>query len=172
MSVCEIVTGQTRTLDSPGAESVAPRAGDRSIVLAEDEPVVREFMAAALRQTGYTVLEAGNGEEALQIFWKCVDRKIDLLLTDIVMPVMGGKELAYNVGRYFPDIKILFCSAYPEKLADRNEMLDRRYPFLQKPVTGDALRNKVRELLIEEPATSPESASDWDEDLPEPEFSA
>jgi len=103
---------------------------------------------------GCTVLEAGNGEQALRILENSNGQGIDLLLTDIVMPVMGGKELAYKVGSRFPATKILFCSAYPEKLGIRNGMFDKQIPFLQKPVTTDALKLKVREVMSGAQATA------------------
>ena len=93
------------------------------------------------------VFEAGDGEEALRIFEHSRGQRIDLLLTDIIMPVMGGKELAYRFGSLSPETKIAFCSAYPEELGVRNGMFDKQIPFLQKPVTVSALKLKVREVL-------------------------
>jgi YesN/AraC family two-component response regulator len=72
---------------------------------------------------------------------------IDLLLTDIVMPKMTGKELAYQIGLLSPGTKVIFCSAYPEKLLSLNGMIDTRIPFLQKPVSAGALAAKLREVL-------------------------
>src|ERR1017187_7743437 len=121
--------------------------GTETVLLAEDEPVVRELMASVLREMGCTVLDAGNGEQALRILEQSRGQGFDLLLTDIVMPVMGGRELAYKFGSLFPMAKILFCSAYPEKLGIRNGMFDKQIPFLQKPVTTNALKLKVREVM-------------------------
>src|ERR1017187_7431449 len=131
-----------------------PSWGTGTVLLAEDEPVVRGLMASGLRAMGCTVLEAGNGEQALRILEQSRGQGFDLLLTDIVMPVMGGRELAYKFGSLFPMAKILFCSAYPEKLGIRNGMFDKQIPFLQKPVTTNALKLKVREVMSNAPATA------------------
>ena len=128
-------------------EQSDPSSGAKTVLLAEDEPVVREFMASAIREVGYNVLQAENGEQALRLFEDSDGQRIDLLLTDIVMPVMGGKELAYRVGSLVPETKIVFCSAYPEKLVVSNGTFDKQIPFLQKPVSVDALKLKVREIL-------------------------
>ena len=134
-------------LDTANPESFNPSWSTAKVLLAEDEPVVRELMASVLREMGCTVLEAGNGEQALRILERSSGQGIDLLLTDIVMPVMGGRELAYKIGSLFPKAKILFCSAYPEKLGIRNGMFDKQIPFLQKPVTTTALKLKMREIM-------------------------
>lgn len=135
----------------PVSEAVSPvvLAAPKTIVLAEDQPEVREFMSVVLRDMGYLVLEAENGEKALRFFGGVKAPTIDLLVTDIVMPVMGGKELAYRVGSLSPETKIVFASAYPEKAAARNGMYDTQIPFLQKPVSPSALQLKVKEVLSE-----------------------
>ena len=121
--------------------------GSETVLVAEDEAIVRGYMVSILTELGYNVFEAADGEEALRISHGILDGKIDLLLADIVMPKMSGKELAYRVGQFFPQTKIVFCSGYPEKLAARNGMIDPTIPFLQKPVSPQALAFKVREIL-------------------------
>ena len=151
------VTGKRQEeapLEAPTPTSSDPSGSSGTVLLAEDELVIRELMASVLRDMGCTVLEAGNGEQALRILENSNGQGIDLLLTDIVMPVMGGKELAYKVGSRFPATKILFCSAYPEKLGIRNGMFDKQIPFLQKPVTTDALKLKVQEVMSGAQATT------------------
>jgi CheY-like chemotaxis protein len=151
--------------EEPVSEPVNPvplnlSSDAKTVLVAEDEPVVREFMASALRDVGYNVLQAENGEEALRLF-EVPDRpKIDLLLTDIVMPVMGGKELAYRVGSLFPETKIAFCSAYPEKLGVNNRMFEKQISFLQKPATVDSLKLKVQEVLSDAGEGAPQSSAD------------
>jgi len=135
------------SLETPTPELSNPSWSSGTVLLAEDEPAIRELMASVLREMGCAVLEAENGEQALSLLDHSSGQGVDLLLTDIVMPVMGGKELAYKVGSRFPRTKILFCSAYPEKLGVRNGMFDKQIPFLQKPVTTDALKFKVREVM-------------------------
>ena len=160
MITCDNVTQEPRRL----AEPLAPAKRTRKIVLAEDEMAIREFMAGALREMGYTVVATPNGQEALRLFWGSHDDKIDLLVTDIVMPVMGGKELAYHVSRLSPETKIVFSSAYPEKLAQRNEMIDKKIPFLQKPTTASALIQMVQELLTEPDTSIPDESAVSDVD--------
>ena len=123
--------------------------GIETIVVAEDEQPIRLNMVLVLRRLGYKVVEAADGEEALHMLHEMQDRgqKVDLLLTDVVMPRMGGKELAYRVKSQFPTTKVIFSSAYPEKLADHSDVFDQRIPFLQKPVSSRTLAHKVREVL-------------------------
>jgi|SRR5579862_5935644 len=123
------------------------RSPKRLVLLAEDEPIIREYMASLLRELGYIVVKAANGEEALCLFKGIPGMMIDLLLTDIIMPKMNGKELAHQVQSLSPGTKVMFCSAYPEQLASRNGMIDTRVPFLQKPVTAVSLAAKMREVL-------------------------
>lgn len=121
--------------------------GNENVLVAEDEAIVREHIVLTLTDLGYHVVEAADGKEALRIFQKTFAGKIDLLLTDIVMPHLTGKELAHLVEKLSPQTKIVFCSGYPEKLAARNGMIDPTIPFLQKPVSSRALAFKVREVL-------------------------
>jgi two-component system, cell cycle sensor histidine kinase and response regulator CckA len=128
--------------------------GSETLLVAEDEAVIREYMASTLKELGYHVVKAADGEEALRISEKPLTGKINLLLTDIVMPKMSGKELAYRMGKLLPQTKVIFCSAYPEKLAVSNGMIDPTIPFLQKPVSPRALAFKVREVLDATKASS------------------
>ena len=121
--------------------------GSETVLVAEDEAIVRELIVLTLTDLGYHVVEAADGKEALRIFQETLAGKIDLLFTDIVMPQITGKELAYRVEKLSPQTKIIFCSGYPEKLAARNGMIDPAIPFLQKPVSSRALAFKVREVL-------------------------
>jgi CheY-like chemotaxis protein len=141
----EIQTPRESNAATPELSNVPP--SNQLVLLAEDEPIIREYMESVLRELGYIVVKAADGEEALGLFKQIPGMMIDLLLTDIVMPKMNGKELAYRIGLLSPGTKVLFCSAYPEKLASRNGMIDPRVPFLQKPVKADTLAAKVREVL-------------------------
>ena len=137
--------------------------GSETVLLAEDEEIVRAHMALILRDLGYHVIEAGDGEQALRRLREACGLKIDLLLTDIVMPKMNGKELAYRIGQLFPQIKVLFCSGYPEKLAARNGMIAPTVRFLQKPVVPRTLAIKVREVLDEAKVDFPQETALADE---------
>ena len=137
-----------------GAECPIPEpeinvgSGAETILVAEDEPMIRELICLTLLDVGYTVLEAPDGKEALLVFSQLpAGSKIDLLLTDLMMPHMKGDELATEVNRLFPDTKILFCTAYPESLPICSKMSQQGFPFLQKPVSMSMLKRKVREVL-------------------------
>ena len=137
--------------------------GSETVLLAEDEETIRAYMALILRDLGYHVIEAADGEQALRLLRGACGLKIDLLLTDIVMPKMNGKELAYRLGQLFPQIKVLFCSGYPEKLAARNGMIAPTVRFLQKPVVPGTLAIKVREVLDEAKVDFPQATALADE---------
>jgi two-component system, cell cycle sensor histidine kinase and response regulator CckA len=145
ISEIDVQTPRESNAATPELPNIPPR--QPLVLLAEDEPIVREYMASLLQEQGYKVLQAADGEEALSIFKGIPGMMIDLLLTDIVMPKMTGKELAYRIGTLSPGTKIIFCSAYPEKLASLNGIIDTRIPFLQKPVTANTLAAKVREVI-------------------------
>jgi CheY-like chemotaxis protein len=123
--------------------------GSETVLLAEDEEVIRAYITLILRDLGYRVIEAANGEQALRLLRGACGLKIDLLLTDLVMPKMNGNELAYRIRELLPQVKVLFCSGYPEKLAARNGMIAPTIRFLQKPVVPRTLAIKVREVLDE-----------------------
>lgn len=117
-------------------------AGNReSILLVEDEPAVRQLFAQALTRAGYTVYEARNGQEALKLFDQYGD-SIDLLLTDMRMPYMGGGELAHQLRARRVSLKLLCISGYPGSV-DGDLVGD----FLAKPFSREDLLNKVREVL-------------------------
>ena len=116
-------------------------------MLAEDEATVRELTARILRQHGYKILTATNGEEALRVVQKERGDAIKLIITDIVMPRMGGKELALKINQLRPSLKILFMSGYTDNAIVQNEMLQTNAAFLQKPFTPEHIVRKVREIL-------------------------
>ena len=119
-----------------------PPAGTReTILLVEDEPAVRQLFAQALTRAGYQVHEARNGEGALKVFAQHED-SIDLLLTDLRMPYMGGAELARQLKARRKTLKLICVSGYPGGV--ETEMTS---DFLAKPFSRDALLAKVREVL-------------------------
>jgi CheY-like chemotaxis protein len=129
-------------LDSPDL----PR-GTETILLVEDDPALRDMVTALLRRLGYAVLTAANGVEALSLKQQRDTGHVDLLLTDVVMPHMSGKELADRVRVLYPLTKILFTSAYTENAIIQQGVLDKGVALLQKPFTPSALANKLREML-------------------------
>lgn len=120
--------------------------GQETVLIVEDEEAVRELAREILENTGYTVLEARHGVEALLIS----DRHngpIHLLLTDVIMPQLNGRGLAQRLTTLRPDIKVLFMSGYTTKDLISHGMLDPDVDFLQKPFTPDGLALKVRQIL-------------------------
>jgi PAS domain S-box-containing protein len=128
-----------------GSAGVVPH-GSETIVLVEDEPMVRDFVAAALRQHGYSVMVTVDALEALQIANEHQE-EIHLLVTDVVMPKMSGPELAERFLIARPGTKILYMSGYAGDAIVHHGILESGLPFLQKPFTPDALARKVDEVL-------------------------
>ena len=136
-------TYPARVARGVAADSGLPSSPDarETILLVEDEPAVRQLFAQALGRAGYRVYEARNGQEALKVFDEHGD-SIDLLLTDMRMPYMGGAELAQQLRARRVTLKLLCISGYPGVL-ENAESTD----FLAKPFSRDDLLNKVREVL-------------------------
>jgi two-component system, cell cycle sensor histidine kinase and response regulator CckA len=120
--------------------------GRETVLLAEDEEQVRRIARVILEMNGYRVLEASGGDEALSIY-KQHEGQIDLVMTDVVMPQMSGRELAQILERLQPGIKVLYMSGYTDDAIVRHGLLDQEIAFLQKPFTPEALTCKVREVL-------------------------
>ncbi len=135
-------------LDSlPAAEPHLNPRGAETILLVEDEPAVRDLAARVLRSQGYTVLEAGDGVEALTVVEQQPDARIVLLLTDVVMPRMGGGALAERLIAMRPGIKVLFTSGYTEDAMLHAGQLATGTHFMHKPFSPAALAQKVRGIL-------------------------
>jgi two-component system, cell cycle sensor histidine kinase and response regulator CckA len=137
------------TADSPAPTATAPEvsAGTETILLVEDEPAVRALAARVLRAHGYQVLEAADGVEALRVANEFVGPTIHLLLTDVVMPQMGGRALAERLGAVLPGIKTLFISGYTGGAITHPSEVEPRIDLLQKPFSPTALAQKVRAVL-------------------------
>jgi CheY-like chemotaxis protein len=124
-----------------------PPRGKETILLVEDEPVLRELAQMILGDLGYTVLEAEDGEAALKLIQKKKRLKLDLLLSDIMMPRMGGMELAAKLRAEYPRIKILLMSGYSTEVIARQGVFEPGTMFIAKPFTPSVLARKVREAL-------------------------
>ena len=140
----------------PSAEGLSPEhvplvgtlslRGSETVLLVEDEQSVRALTRVILENHGYTVLEAASGEKALKIV-RDFDGPIHLVLTDVVMPSMGGSTLVSHVETLRPGIKVLYMSGYTDDAVVRHGHLDQGRAFLQKPFTPEGLARKVREAL-------------------------
>ena len=120
--------------------------GTETILLVEDEVMVRNLSRQMLETCGYRVVEASDGIEALSIF-KTQRQEIDLLMTDVVMPQMSGRELAEKITCLRPDIRLLFTSGYTDDAVIRQGIVTEDMNFIQKPFTFEELSKKIRELL-------------------------
>lgn len=134
-----------KTTSSPPPSNPTLR-GSETILVVEDEDQVRDLVRTILLRQGYNVLEAQNAGEAFLVCEK-FPAQIHLILTDMVMPRMGGRELVERVRPMRPEMKILYMSGYTEEAIGQPGDPEDRFAFLYKPITPDALRRKVREVL-------------------------
>ena len=136
----------TEEAESADALQRKREVGGETILLVEDDVEVRRVTCRILRRNGYRVLEAGNGADAMKV---CEQERwpIDLIMTDIVMPEMGGAELAKKIRQKQPDARFLFTSGYTEDAAVRQSLLDPGEHFIEKPFTPARLEKKAREIL-------------------------
>jgi two-component system cell cycle sensor histidine kinase/response regulator CckA len=126
-------------------QTEVPR-GSETVLLVEDDASLRLFISSVLRDCGYRILEAQNGIEAITIAEEFAGT-IDFVLTDVVMPKMGGRELSAALAARRRGIKILYMSGYTSDTVVLHEILEARMPYLQKPFTAEVLARKVRDLL-------------------------
>jgi PAS domain S-box-containing protein len=127
-------------------EEATPRGGSETVLLVEDEEVVRGLARRILEQAGYSVVEASKADEAIR-FCEEHGNEVDLLLTDVVMPEMSGKELADRLKTQRPDLKMLFMSGYTDDAIVHHGVLDSSVEFIQKPFSPADLIEKVRDVL-------------------------
>jgi PAS domain S-box-containing protein len=128
--------------------------GNEKILVVEDELSVRDLAVRVLERQGYELLEASNGNEALRLVQEHAGEKIDLLLTDVVMPGMSGSELAVRLRAAHAEARVLYMSGYTNNSIVHHGILEPDIYFLQKPFSPEALARKVREVL-DDPRSSP-----------------
>ncbi|MBI5343577.1 MAG: PAS domain S-box protein [Deltaproteobacteria bacterium] len=121
-------------------------SGRESVLVVEDEEVVRSLVRDILKESGYTVLTASDGDEALKI-GREHKGPIHLIVTDVVMPKMGGRQAAESLAPHLPGVKVLYMSGYTDDAIVHHGVLDPGIPFLQKPFTPESLLRKIREVL-------------------------
>ena len=136
------VTGPLRENDVPAVVS----QGSEAILVVEDEADVRSYLVETLRDLNYRVSEASDGSEALALF-ETDPPRVDLLLTDIVMPGMNGRQLADELRRRQPELKVLFMTGYSRDAVVHQGRLDSGVSLLQKPLNQTLLAAKIRDSL-------------------------
>ncbi len=149
----EDVTGLVRQLPAPAAVA----RGSEAILVVEDEQAVRTLIRNILEAHGYSVVEAHRGKEALEILQQRAE-PVDLMITDVVMPEMSGRELAEFATVLAPRMKVLYISGYTDDAIVNHGVLGSGVPFLQKPFTQEALTRKIRDLLDERRDTAAQKA--------------
>jgi PAS domain S-box-containing protein len=128
------------------AQEIALLRGSETVLLVEDEEAVRLFAASVLRRQGYEVLEAHNGLHAIELLER-TESKVRLIVTDVVMPEMGGPALVAKLQGLHPELPVLYMSGYAERAVVHNGLVKSKQAFLQKPFTPIVLARKVREVL-------------------------
>jgi CheY-like chemotaxis protein len=140
------VTDTVERTPRHGPQAEIPR-GTETILIVEDEPEVRTLAVLVLRELGYNVIEAANGEEALQLAAVSDQQPIHLMVTDVVMPRMGGPHLAAALTSRHPETKVLFISGYPDETITERGTVPSNLAFLAKPFTPSSLARRIREVL-------------------------
>ena len=123
------------------------KKNNKLLLIVEDEDVVRSMTSKALRDLGYSIIEARDGIEALTSCEENGIQTIDLLIADVVMPKMSGRDLTNQLLLKYPKMKVLFISGYTDDVIVHHGVLYKGLPFLQKPYTSSTLSKKVREVL-------------------------
>ena len=137
---------ETKIEEETSQDNHSALKGSETILLVEDSEQVRDLSHTILKRQGYTLLVAENGAEALRIL-AAHDGPLDLLLTDVVMPDMNGRDLFTRVAEKCPGIRVLYMSGYTDNVIAHHGVLDRGVEFIQKPFSVQALATKVRKVL-------------------------
>ena len=149
--ICFPRIDQRAATESAPSPNTSLSHGSETVLLVEDEISVRRLAASVLRKYGYIVHEAGDGVEALQLLSSDHSPKLDLIISDMIMPRMGGKELLERVRMKLPEVKVLLVSGYTDDALADHGALGPGISFLEKPFSPKQLAQRVREVL-EEPS--------------------
>jgi two-component system cell cycle sensor histidine kinase/response regulator CckA len=141
------IAGALAAADTMARAATADLTGEGTILLVEDEEGLRALNARGLSSRGYTVLEAGNGLEAIETLEK--HGHVDLVISDVVMPEMDGPTLLKELRRRDPEVKIIFVSGYAEEAFSKNLPSQEQYAFLAKPFTLKQLVAEVKKTLMQ-----------------------
>jgi two-component system cell cycle sensor histidine kinase/response regulator CckA len=144
-----ISSDESVTVDT---ETPPSRASGELVLVVEDEPDVMRMAVRALGEAGYSVVQASAGPRALEVMMEAGPR-LRLVLTDVVMPLMNGRELAATMAEIRPDLPVVFMSGYTDEDVVRRGLMERGRRFIQKPFSPDALAREIRQALDSEPAT-------------------
>jgi two-component system, cell cycle sensor histidine kinase and response regulator CckA len=117
-----------------------------TLLVVDDEEIVRRLAARMLTTQGYRVIEARDGHEAVRVLQRDAHR-IDGVITDVAMPGLGGRQLGETIARCWPQVRVLYMSGFPAQRVVQEGAIDASQPFLQKPFTEEQLGRKVRQLL-------------------------
>ena len=146
-SVAEVPT----TPPAPVTET--PSTITATVLVVEDDALVRGMVRRTLSEAGFQVIEASNGQEALAVVQS--DRaRVDAVLTDLAMPELGGRQLARRLGEKWPDVPVIFMSGYTDNDLARRGLLDAGVTFLEKPISPEVLTRKLRQVLEAAPPKS------------------
>jgi len=137
--------GEVAEPGRPALEAGPPPGGTETILVVEDDEMIRSLIRDILESTGYRVLVADDPESGMKLIGE--QEEIHLLLTDLILPGMSGRELVDKVAELKPEIRVLFMSGYSDEAVARHGILEPGLAFLQKPFSRDALVRKVRDVL-------------------------
>ena len=143
-----VTEDEIETSVAPTADTSSQR-GSETVLLVEDEEIVRKITKRLLEENGYNVLQAGSGEEAIRVFTRFKE-PIHLLITDVVMPMLSGKDVADQIESVHPETKVLYMSGYTDEAIVHHGIVDADIEFIQKPFTERGLTRKIREILDSE----------------------
>ncbi len=141
-----VITEVERPGDLQPGKTAEIKGGTETVLIAEDETEIRKLSKTSLEELGYNVIEACDGEDAVNKFLENKE-KIALLLFDVIMPKLSGREAYEKIKKIKPDIKVLFISGYPTDFINYNEIIEHGFNFISKPASPTLLLKKVREVL-------------------------